>query len=251
MAWLRAGVGGLILIGLSACSGPQQVRWTPEARFFVLDSSVPTDSALQVLLAPYKRIYDSALGQVIGYAPRTLERGRPEGALGNFVADLMLQWAHHQWPGRVHVALSNYGGLRAPLYAGSITIGAIYEVMPFENTMTRLEFTGAQLLRLADRIAEQGGHPIAGMRFRIRNRRAEEVRIGEEPVDPDRRYGLVTTNFVADGGDGILTPLGPPLEREDTIVLLREVIIAHIRSLFARNLPVEAHPDGRISAEED
>ncbi|MCS7081563.1 MAG: 5'-nucleotidase C-terminal domain-containing protein [Bacteroidetes bacterium] len=242
-------LAGLLFLGLG-CAAPKELRWTPEARFFVLDSSVPADSALQLLLAPYKRIYDSATGLVIGYAPQTLMRGQPEGPLGNFVADLMLQWAQERWGGRVRVALTNNGGLRAPLFAGPITVGAIYELMPFENTMTRLELTGEQLMRLADRLAEQGGQPISGMSFRIRERRAEEVRVQGEAVRPEGRYGLVTTNFVADGGDGILSPVGAPLEREDTTTLLRELILAHIRTLTAQGRHVEARIDGRIRREQ-
>ena len=55
----------------------------------------------------------------------------------------------------VQIAIANGGGLRASIDAGPITMGEVMTVLPFQNTLSTFEVTGATLLEaLLDRRLE-------------------------------------------------------------------------------------------------
>jgi 5'-nucleotidase len=71
-----------------------------------------------------------------------------ESAIGNLYADALraavpdADVALSYGPGR--------GGLRTDLPVGPVTFGAVYDVFPFDNRITRVELTGAQLARVLE-----------------------------------------------------------------------------------------------------
>lgn len=84
------------------------------------------------------------------------------------VADAMLDY------GRPHgavMALTNGGGLRAPLRHGGITRGDLLSVLPFGNTLVIREYDGARLLAALEHgvSGEQGMGPrllqSSGLRY--------------------------------------------------------------------------------------
>ena len=69
---------------------------------------------------------------MIGFATANFERARPEGALGNLLADLSLHYAldHELVDVTEHpICLLNHGGLRSPISAGPVTVGDIYSII--------------------------------------------------------------------------------------------------------------------------
>jgi 5'-nucleotidase len=136
-----------------------------------------------------------------------------ESSLGNLFADLMRSAV----PG-ADVALTNGGGLRADLPAGELTYGDLYEAMPFDNRLVTLELSGADLRRVITehlRRAEHGIVSISGLRVIARCAKAELVvelwRESGQRVSDDTRLTVVTSDYLALGGDRLLEPLG--LER--------------------------------------
>ena len=240
----------LLLFWWSGCrtTAPLDAGEAPahEVSFVEISDSLADDPALEALIAPYRREMEQQVAEVIGEAVEAFQEGRPEGALGNFVTDAMMAAGQRLSAEPVHLALTNNGGLRVPIEAGPITVGEIYELMPFENMLTVLTLSGVQVDTLAQQLARMGGEPVAGLQFKIRgadraSRRADEVYVAGEPLDPDRTYRLVTIDYLANGGGG-LPVLWSPLGRTDTAVLLRDAIITHIRDLKR----IAPHLEGRI-----
>jgi 2',3'-cyclic-nucleotide 2'-phosphodiesterase (5'-nucleotidase family) len=144
------------------------------------------------------------------------------------------------------MAMTNNGGLRVPIGPGPITVGQMFELMPFENMLSVLVLTGPQVKALCDQLAEMRGEPIAGFSFRIQavgeDRVAEDILIGGEPLELDARYRLVTNDYLANGG-GTITPLHEPMAREDLPILLRDAFIDFVRHLGI----IEPELEGRIT----
>jgi 2',3'-cyclic-nucleotide 2'-phosphodiesterase (5'-nucleotidase family) len=170
----------------------------------------------------------------------------PEGTLGNFATDAMLWAANAGTSGRVQMALTNNGGLRVPIGPGPITVGQIYELMPFDNMLSVLVLTGSQVQDLCDQLADRRGEPIAGFSFRIESdgdrRFATDIMVGGVPLDPDAEYRLATNDYMANGGES-LSPLQSPVTREDLPVLLRDAFIDYVRHLGV----IEPKLEGRIT----
>ena len=129
-----------------------------------------------------------------------------ESPLGNLFTDLMRAARP-----RADVAITNGGGLRADLPAGPLTYGRLYEATPFDNRFATIQVTGAEL---ADVIARNLGRDngilsISGVRAEARCKEgALEVtlhRTSGKSIGPSTRLTLVTSDFLATGGDGLFS----------------------------------------------
>jgi 2',3'-cyclic-nucleotide 2'-phosphodiesterase (5'-nucleotidase family) len=187
---------------------------------------------------------------VIGEASVVLAKSTPEGTLGNFATDAMLWAARRESLGPVHMALTNNGGLRVPIPPGPITVGQMFELMPFENMLAVLTLTGTQVQKLADALAARRGEPIAGFSFRIEvsggGRVARDILVNGSPLDPEAEYRLVTNDYMANGGEE-LDPLLNPVAREDLPVLLRDAFISYVREKRVITVQIEGRIRGGIS----
>lgn len=131
-----------------------------------------------------------------------------ESPLGNLFADLMRE-AHPD----ADVAITNSGGLRAHLPAGPLTYGALFEAMPFDNRFARVRLRGRQLARLlANNLShDKGLLLISGLRaVAACEAGVLQVALHREDgrsVNDDETLSVITSDFLADGGDGAFSQL--------------------------------------------
>ena len=113
----------------------------------------------------------------------------------------------------IQVAIQNGGGIRASIDAGPVTMGEVLTVLPFQNTLSTFEVTGAVLLEALENGVSQiedgaGRFPqVAGMTYAFdasqpAGSRISDVMVGGAPLDPAKTYGVVSNNYVRNGGDG-------------------------------------------------
>jgi 2',3'-cyclic-nucleotide 2'-phosphodiesterase (5'-nucleotidase family) len=222
-------------IVLSGCfSGGKSVLAPGDAtlsstQFYSLGDEIPADQQIQAYIDSYRTGLLLRLDEPVTISTGRFENSRPEGSLGNLGADIIRRWAMHIEQTYIDIGVMNLGGLRVPLSEGPITIGTVYELMPFENQLTILELKGDQILEMAAHIASRGGEGISGMRMTIRDGKPESVVIGTQGVDPNRTYTVATNNYVADGGDGFVV-FTKAVSRKDSDLLIRDVIIDYMRS---------------------
>lgn len=195
--------------------------------YYEIDNSLPDDPEMAAYLAPHIRDMAKKMDRVITVSDGIFEKSSPEGPLGNLTADIVRSRATAEMRETVHVGILNNGGLRVPLPQGEITVGHIYELMPFENYIAVLRFNGKQLLSIADELARVNGEPVSGIRFRIVDGQARDVLVDSDNVDPDAYYWVATNNWMADGG-GASSTLWEPLERVNLDVLIRDAIIHNL-----------------------
>src|SRR6185369_9598102 len=115
------------------------------------------------------------------------------------------------------VALVNGGSIRVDeiLKPGKLTMRDILSILPFKGKLVKMEVTGGLLRQALEHgvsqianNAQPGGFPqVSGMQFsydasRPVGDRIVSLKIKGQPVAADKKYSLVTTNFIAfDGGD--------------------------------------------------
>jgi len=170
-----------------------------------------SDAKLAAKLEPYRRaaraLRERELGVEITSTIRP-EHGS-ESPLGNLLSDLLLEAV----PG-ADVSLLNGGGLRAPFRKGSLTYGDLYETQPFDNRVTTFTLTGAQLRKVVESHLEKGHHGIlsvGGLRVEARcDSGALRVTLlrKAKPVRDDERLKIVTSDYLATGGDELFVPIG-------------------------------------------
>ena len=200
------------------------------ADFTRIGDSLPPSPDIEAMIAPYRVQLEERLAEVVGHAAGDFVKGDPESALGNLVAEALLHAARRRAHDAVHVSLVNDGGLRVPLAAGPILARHAYELLPFENFVTILPLSGERLEELADQIARTGGEPIAGWSMELDGDDAVAVRVGGEPVDPNRTYRLATVDYLVNGGgDWSVLWEVEPAAREDLDMLIRDAFVAYLR----------------------
>jgi 2',3'-cyclic-nucleotide 2'-phosphodiesterase (5'-nucleotidase family) len=167
---------------------------------------VVPDPAVAAAIGPALAAAETRRQQPLGvYATAPIRRAhKAESPLGNLIADLMRAARP-----AADVALTNGGGLRADLPAGPLRYGALFEAQPFDNTFAILPLSGAELAAVVARNLGRDGGIVSLSGVRARARCAAGAlsvtltRTDGRPIGPDERLTLVTSNFLATGGDGL------------------------------------------------
>jgi 5'-nucleotidase/UDP-sugar diphosphatase len=229
----------------------------------LLDASVAEDPAIKARVTEAAQPLDEIRSTVVAEAAEPIVGERAvcraeECPMGNLVADAMLDRVADQG---VTVAFQNGGGLRASIDAGPVTMGEVLTVLPFQNTLSTFEATGADLVAALENGVGQvedgaGRFPqVAGMRFTWDpaaepGARVTEVLVqgadGWTPIDPDATYLTVTNNFVRNGGDGYAMFAGEGKNAYDFGPDLADVTAEYL----AANAPYQPYTDGRIARTE-
>jgi len=175
-------------------------------------------------------LYSERLGVYLE-TPITRE-ARSNSAIGHLFTDIVLDAV-----GGDVVIHNVVGGIRADLPQGDLTYRAIYEMYPFDNVAVQLELTGRELREVLERqLIREPRAGISGIRvFAACNDNKLELTMtradGSEITDEETLV-ITTTDFLAMGGDDILTTVIPeqgfpisaglPLTREAIAAWLRQ-----------------------------
>ncbi len=216
----------------------------------VPSNQTSTDSQLVQMYLPYKNILEKDMNRVISISEKEMVKKRPESLLTNFLADLLLEEAKIDTEtndAKINPTISyfNYGGIRTSLPKGEITVGKIFELMPFENEMVYLQLTGNQIQEFLNQIAIKGGDSVGGARFVISNEKAKAIIINGTKLNLNEKYWLVTNDYVAEGGDG-LEVFTHRLEMIKSNKKIRDVILNHLEQKQKSGEILTAKLDGRI-----
>jgi 2',3'-cyclic-nucleotide 2'-phosphodiesterase (5'-nucleotidase family) len=83
------------------------------------------------------------------------------------------------------------------------------------------------------------------MRFGIRAGKGINPEIQGKPLDETKDYWIVTSDYLANGGDGF-DILSTVKDRISTGVKFRDMFINHLRILGQKGISIEAKTDGRV-----
>ncbi len=242
----------LLFLFASCHTGYEKTTVDPR-NIFVEGNYYLTDSQLVKIYMPYKRRLENDMSRVISTAEEKMVKGRPESRLTNFLGDLLLEEGRKAMrkAGKAEgpdISYFNYGGIRTFLPEGEITVGKIFELMPFENELVLLRLNGEQVRRFLDILAAKGGDSVGGVRFQISEGRATGIEIAGKPLQEEADYWIVTNDYVAEGGAGmeVLTEADAFFS---TGTKIRDVIISHLEAKQEAGIKLKGRHDGRIAYE--
>ncbi len=203
---------------------------------------VTADPPAQALLGRFASRLEDLKKQQIGIASESLclvrvpgeSTNRSSGVAGCEQANTLARGsdiaqavaiAYRQASRLADIALQNGGGIRSPLPQGAVSFNTAYTVLPYSNVLFELQLSGSQVVEVLedavgnylDRGGSDGSHPYAaGLRWQLdlsqpRGRRFSAIEVqrkgGEiwQAIDPQGRYTLVTSDYLATGSDGYTT----------------------------------------------
>ncbi len=210
------------------------------------------DAVLLSQLQPYADEVDAVLSEVIGEATAPFindDSRAKETAIGNAVADSML-WYIQSMGMKADFAFQNGGGIRTSLADGPIQKQTVYEVLPFDNSVAVVTFTGEQVLALLNKTPSAVGHGAMpqvsqGISFTIdtASGTATDILIGGKPLDLKAKYVVATNSYLASGGDGYAI-FTESTDYYDTSLMQRDAFIEYI---IAQGGVMTPQVEGRIT----
>ncbi len=142
---------------------------------FPVDDQIPEDPTMVELLEPYHRILDRVadLDLLVGYSPGGAKRTAPQGGdspLGNLVATA----AWLRLGVQTDFSLTNTTGIRTDLNPGPVNIEQMYNIFPFDNSISKMQLSGVEVQDMFDFVARRSSErgcvsqaQIAGARVRL------------------------------------------------------------------------------------
>ncbi|MEM6759716.1 MAG: bifunctional UDP-sugar hydrolase/5'-nucleotidase [Pseudomonadota bacterium] len=222
----------------------------------LLDASVEPDAGFAARIAEMGAPIEEMKTRVVAEAASAIEGDRSvcrtqECPMGSLIADAMLARVKDQG---IDIAIQNGGGIRASIDAGEVTMGEVLTVLPFQNTLSTFEVSGQAMIDALENGVSQieevkGRFPqVAGMSFSFDatqpvGSRISDVMVGDAPIDPAKVYGVVSNNYVRNGGDGYAM-FTTAANAYDFGPDLADVLAEYL----AAQGPFEPYTDGRITA---
>lgn len=171
-------------------------------------NDITPDKETADMVAKYQKNVGPILDEVVGVTDTDLDHDKVKiqgtSPLGYWTCDVMAKAVGAQ------IGITNGGGLRAPIAKGNITMGMLYTVMPFDNTLVKMELTGAQLKRVIENGIKNdsiGWVQVSGLKVYYNADAAQGNRITAmylndgTKIEDSKYYSVCTNDFMATGGD--------------------------------------------------
>lgn len=191
------------------------------------------DPAVKAITDKYYKDLSPILDEVLG----TLENDLPHDTdtmqltpMGQFVAKSLAEL------GGTQIAIINGGGIRRGFEAGNITMGLMYELLPFDNTLVTLKVTGLELKQLIEhglmpenfRPGQFYGIEVWYDETKPAGERVTSMRLLDGTlIKPGEVYTVSTLDFLITGGDNY--DFSKATEIKDTYIPVRDFIAEMIR----------------------
>lgn len=212
------------------------------------------DPAVAAIAASWAARAAPSINRVVAHIAADIDKeiaDSGEMPLGEVIADAQLEVA----PG-LQLSFMNAGGVRAPLLrgeGGAITYGQVFTVQPFRNNLVTMSLTGDQVHRLLEQQWQRAGKPnllLPARGFRYAWSAAapagakidpKSIRLKGRVLLPQRKYRVVVSDFLSEGGDGFTVFT----EGSDRRRLFRQDVDVTIDYL-RRHQPLRPPQPGRI-----
>ena len=235
----------VLVIFAVSCSTSNQPTSILYKDYRIDHKEVKPDSGVAKMLQSYTVTLNASMDKVIGFSNNTLSAKQPESALGNLMADCMKIMAEKKFNRKIDAGFMNQWGIRSSIPKGNITIGKVFELMPFDNLVVLQEIKGSIFKQFLEKIASNGGWPVsAGVKMSIKDKKLVDVTINGKPLDENSTYVIANSDYVAGGGDNCEMLRGiPQISRG---YLFRDALMEFISSFTQQGKPVDYSIENRV-----
>lgn len=199
-----------LLLFFISCKNQSYINTVTDGRYIKIDSTISRNLEIENYLAPFRQHIESDLSRVLCYNPNDLNKteAKWQNPMTNLFADVVFEIGNNIFEKRtgkpIDFCMLNYGGIRANIAKGNISTRTAYEIMPFENNAVVLNVDGTTVYEIAEFILRnQTAHPISNIEILAdkENLELKQLKIGGVEVDKNKKYFVITNDFLAKGGD--------------------------------------------------
>jgi 2',3'-cyclic-nucleotide 2'-phosphodiesterase (5'-nucleotidase family) len=201
-----------------------------------MTNSIGQDAKLEAQIKTWAQSFAAYETQVVGVSLSELDQAtcqHQECTQGDVLADAMMEYAKNSSLAP-DLALINAGTIRSGIDAGNVTMGEVLTSYPFGNAVTTFQLTGDVLLKVFEGIASKTSpfnsqqvtsfvQVSTNVKFVYNpsnavGSRLVSLEIGGATVDTGKTYTIVTSDYVADGGDNFVEEQVPIFSLKCTII---------------------------------
>lgn len=170
-------------------------------------NNLKEDEEIKNIVSKYEKKLNPILKEKVAFIDKDLTHKRTINGvtmLGQFITKSMVELSDSQ------IGLINSGGMRRPLNKGIITVGDMWDIMPFDNNLVTMKLKGTDLKR----VMEHGimNENIGGIQFYglnvyydstkdYGNRISSMKLLDGTEIEMDKYYTVVTNDFMYYKGD--------------------------------------------------
>jgi 2',3'-cyclic-nucleotide 2'-phosphodiesterase (5'-nucleotidase family) len=212
----------------------------------IINKNITPDPEVLKIVESFKAQLAPLMEKVVGEALEDFSlipaSGCADSQMGNLVADSLREKTGSE------VAFMNSGGIRVPINKGPIKMQLLYDISPFENYVSCLDMTGADILAILEHglsskmksFVQVSGMEVVYNPGKPDGSRVVEALVGGKKLEPEKVYRVTTIDFLVNGGDGF-TAFAKGKNRADR-EMARNVLEDYVRA----HSPMKPAPTGRI-----
>lgn len=198
-------------------------------------NSLPEDATTKAIVEKYETELNPILNEVIATVDTDLSHDRKYNGitkLGQLTTQYMAEIAGTQ------IGLTNSGGIRTSIAKGNITIGNMWDVMPFDNTLVTMKLKGSDLKKVLEHgimNTNIGWVQYYGLRVYYDSKKEAGNRISSmrlldgTKIEMDKYYTVVTNDFMYTKGDNY--DFTGAIEVKDTGIAIRDALIEKMKEI--------------------
>lgn len=190
----------------------KQTVYKVEGKQIPITENYSEDKKIQQFITPYKNHIDKDLDSILAYNPvnQDKSKGKWQTNIGNLLAETTLILGRPIFKAReeknIDFCMLNHGGIRSVIPKGNVTSRTAYKVMPFENSLVVIGLSGKEVQQLVNYLIKgKKPHPISGIEILLNKEETEAIaiRINDKPIKENQIYYVATSDYLANGGDGM------------------------------------------------
>ena len=175
---------------------------------YVYQDAIKPDEEIKKMVKKYEAKVAPIVSKVIGAAANDITSTRNkngESALGNLIADSQRKAMNSDF------AFMNPAGIRGDIQAGEVNWGELFTILPFKNNIVKVTLTGDQIRRVLNQQWQPKGIvrmlQISGLKYTwsgtkgTKRKVLDIFRADGTPINPDSKYTVTVTSYLANGGD--------------------------------------------------
>ncbi|MBL7127952.1 MAG: bifunctional metallophosphatase/5'-nucleotidase [Ignavibacteria bacterium] len=256
--------------GVIICQAGSYTRWLGKLD---LDVDIQKDTVLSYSGELIETVMDSSIYDKAAQEKVESMLASIQGELSKVIGKLETDWTHSyskesnlgQWEAdairekvKTDITFMNAGGLRKNLPKGDITVGDIWEINPFGNTIVTFNVSGKTLwemmknnLRNTVLEIEESGYSdliiVSGIEIEYDSRKVLEeaddfilsIKVGGTEIEDDNIYSISTNNYVGAQFKKYFGDVSEEIEIHNTNIIDRDLIIEAVKKQKVINSVVE------------
>lgn len=174
-----------------------------------INQTTKSTNDIEEIIHPYRSHINKDLDSILSYNPELLDKsnGQWQTNIGSWMAEITFARINEIFTKRysknADACILNHGGIRSIIPKGPVSARNAYEVMPFENEGVVVGITGDKVDELIQYfVKENKPHPLFGIQIHLnKNGELKSYKINNEILDKNKIYYIITSDYLANGGD--------------------------------------------------